>query len=658
MPMETARKIERMDCPTCGKRLFDKEATIDLEAVLSGNTFPEEAFIEDVTILITFRKANVTNEAELNAALINPNITHIYINGTIGSEESYTIYTLDRDNVTIKGLNEAKVYGTFIITANGVTVDGLQIQNKGDVTGESTTNRAAIYVYAENVVITNNTITNGLGSNEGLSNAIQIMSSKESNPLSSYAITGNTITGHSQSVTTWSSSGIVIAQGFNPGSIGGARAQSITATAADYEALLTNNTLNNNKIDLTHQDWSNDGDEVVIYPLIVKHEVSFNSDGGSVVESQTINEGSKANRPVDPTKEGFDFLGWFIGENKFDFDTLITEAITLTAHWEEAEALAQAKTDKKAEFDTLLNTYEQADYSETNWAIIEGYITAAQADVDAKTVIGDVEAITTGSTKDLCDAVQTLEQEEAEALAQLVLDAIVNEWENKSFNMGTDAILPQTGDHDSTIAWTIPEGAIIEGKWSDVTADTTYSVTVVVTIDDVEVSEVFDITVKFVDDVPPVGGSFVETFDASSATRSYADGSFTGVNGVVWTFVHARDEENTPIDGKGIMLRRAAEKSSLSATFTNGIGEFSFEYRKAFTGANPRKYAVDVTHNGTTTTYVLPEFGSGSGAQDDIYEFTQALNLTGTVTIKIYATGSTSNQQATFDNFTWTTKPS
>src|SRR5690554_1666033 len=84
-------------------------------------------------------------------------------------------------------------------------------------------------------------------------------------------------------------------------------------------------------------------------------------------------------------------------------------------------------------------------------------------------------------------------------LAQLVLDAIVNEWENKSFNMGTDATLPQTGDHDSTIAWTIPEGAIVEGKWNDVTADTTYAVTVVVTIGDEEVSKVFDITVKFVD---------------------------------------------------------------------------------------------------------------------------------------------------------------
>src|SRR5690554_2369937 len=122
-----------------------------------------------------------------------------------------------------------------------------------------------------------------------------------------------------------------------------------------------------------------------------------------------------------------------------------------------------------------------------------------------------------------------------------------------------------------------------------------------------------------------------ETFDNSSLSGSYDDGTFTGVNGVDWTYVHARDEGDAPIDGKGIMLRRVAEKSSLSATFTNGIGEFSFEYRKAFTGGTARKYAVDVTHNGTTTTYDLPEFGSGSGAQDDIYEFTQELNLEGEI---------------------------
>lgn len=108
------------------------------------------------------------------------------------------------------------------------------------------------------------------------------------------------------------------------------------------------------------------------------------------------------------------------------------------------------------------------------------------------------------------------------------------------------------------------------------------------------------------------------------------------------------------IDGNGIMLRRVDESSSLSATFTSGIGEFSFEYRKAYTGGTARTYAVEVTHNENTTTYYLPEFGSGSGAQETIYEFTQALNLTGTVTIKIYATGAKGNQQAVFDNFAWT----
>ena len=66
---------------------------------------------------------------------------------------------------------------------------------------------------------------------------------------------------------------------------------------------------------------------------------------------------------------------------------------------------------------------------------------------------------------------------------------------------------------------------------------------------------------------------------------------------------------------------------------------------------NIRVRAID--ENGNTTTYDLSEFGSGSGAQDDIYEFTQELNLEGEVVIKIYATGAKGNQQATFDNFAW-----
>lgn len=64
--------------------------------------------------------------------------------------------------------------------------------------------------------------------------------------------------------------------------------------------------------------------------------VTFDSDGGSVVPAQTVPWSELADRPDDPTKEGFRFLGWFApgAEEAFNFEnTGITEDITLTAHW-------------------------------------------------------------------------------------------------------------------------------------------------------------------------------------------------------------------------------------------------------------------------------------------------------------------------------------
>src|SRR5690606_22637608 len=134
----------------------------------------------------------------------------------------------------------------------------------------------------------------------------------------------------------------------------------------------------------------------------------------------------------------------------------------------------------------------------------------------------------------------------------------------------------------------------------------------------------------------------------------YADNSIVGVTGVTFNIIHGRNEgsgtsDDYSIDGKGIMLRRADEPSSITATFANGIVSFSFDYRKAFTGATARTYKVDVTNNGETVTYYIPSFGSGSGVQTDMYTFEYSgPELTGSVTIKIYATGADGNQQATF----------
>ena len=106
-----------------------------------------------------------------------------------------------------------------------------------------------------------------------------------------------------------------------------------------------------------------------------------------------------------------------------------------------------------------------------------------------------------------------------------------------------------------------------------------------------------------------------ETFETQTAlTSTYSDGTFAGETaGVTINYVYSRNEglgsaDDSSISGKGLMLRRADEPSSVTFVIPNGVGTFSFKYRKAFTGGtNNRVLAVVV--DGVETT-VIPSFGS------------------------------------------------
>ena len=65
-----------------------------------------------------------------------------------------------------------------------------------------------------------------------------------------------------------------------------------------------------------------------------KYTVTFDSDGGTAVSSQEIEEGNFAQKPDTPIKEDYDFIDWYIGETLFDFFTPITSDITLKAKWD------------------------------------------------------------------------------------------------------------------------------------------------------------------------------------------------------------------------------------------------------------------------------------------------------------------------------------
>ncbi|MCI5791236.1 MAG: InlB B-repeat-containing protein [Clostridiales bacterium] len=70
---------------------------------------------------------------------------------------------------------------------------------------------------------------------------------------------------------------------------------------------------------------------------IAKYTVSFDSNGGSAVASVQVNDGDTVAVPADPTKSGYNFVGWYSDSfytNRWQFTTPVRSNITLYAKWE------------------------------------------------------------------------------------------------------------------------------------------------------------------------------------------------------------------------------------------------------------------------------------------------------------------------------------
>ena len=63
------------------------------------------------------------------------------------------------------------------------------------------------------------------------------------------------------------------------------------------------------------------------------YTVSFDLDGGEGLNNIKVAEGSKLEKPSDPVKVGYTFMGWTLNGSAYDFDTILTSNITLTATW-------------------------------------------------------------------------------------------------------------------------------------------------------------------------------------------------------------------------------------------------------------------------------------------------------------------------------------
>ena len=63
------------------------------------------------------------------------------------------------------------------------------------------------------------------------------------------------------------------------------------------------------------------------------YTVIFNTNGGSEVGEQTIIKDGMIHKPNNPTKDGYVFINWTLDNKEYNFNTKVTNNITLTANW-------------------------------------------------------------------------------------------------------------------------------------------------------------------------------------------------------------------------------------------------------------------------------------------------------------------------------------
>ena len=77
---------------------------------------------------------------------------------------------------------------------------------------------------------------------------------------------------------------------------------------------------------------------------VSSHTVTFDSNGGSAVASQTVDDKAKAKEPTAPTRSGWTLEGWYLDGTKYDFNTPVAQDITLKAGWRKT-GVTTAKAD-------------------------------------------------------------------------------------------------------------------------------------------------------------------------------------------------------------------------------------------------------------------------------------------------------------------------
>ncbi len=143
-----------------------------------------------------------------------------------------------------------------------------------------------------------------------------------------------------------------------------------------YSDINATNEITSNVVSLSEGDntfyllITNSNNDKKLYTITIRRKplytLEFNSNGGSDIENQIVEEEKLATEPNAPTKTGYTFVGW-----DYDFSNQITEDITINALW--------AANEYTLNLDTNLSTYQinpanaQFENEESTYSVLCNY---------------------------------------------------------------------------------------------------------------------------------------------------------------------------------------------------------------------------------------------------------------------------------------------
>lgn len=281
----TATSVENGAAYTNVLTVEDGYKFSDISINMGGSVVTDSVFDEStMTIIISSVTGNIT-------------IAAIAVEDSSGSETTTYTVTNNLTNCsssnTSTSVTEGATYSTTITANTGYVIQSITVTMSGnDITSMVTSEDGTISI-------------------DDVSGDIVITATAKASTTTTYTVTFKDYDGTVLDTQTVSE--------------GGSATAPTSPTRTGYTFTGWDKSFKNVTSDLT----------VTAQYTIKKYTVTFNSNGGSSVTSQTVNYGSKATEPTDPTKDGYTFVSWQLNGVDYDFTKAVTSNITLVATWEE-----------------------------------------------------------------------------------------------------------------------------------------------------------------------------------------------------------------------------------------------------------------------------------------------------------------------------------